>query len=611
VLPLRNTDYTDYALLGLALAYVLSNVVNVVHAWWRLKHSKLVMPHVTGRQLLRAGLASIVGATWAYIAFAELPHPMPGGQVARLAIAGVLGLLPVVVLEILPPLLRHRAAGKERRAEAKKVKQAEAEEARAAARVVTRHVRPIHPAFVAVVVVAAATGGTLTALAFVQGWGMIATVAPAGLLVGAGLFSLAMGRFEMFVLALLVTRTSLDALKFGGENAVLDPAALLGMLFLGAGVIWLLAQWREEERLRFSPLSWAVVGFAGAALLGTIVAPAYGPAFVEWTRLASVCVMFLVVERAAVRGIFRSQIVAVVMLASVLPLAVAAYQIKSGADLFDAGGFGRATGTFTHSNPMAAFMALVVVMAFAHVVHSDNRRVQVWCGVAMAAASVGLFVTYTRAAWLAAILGILVVAGAKGRRWVGAAAAVLLIVLLTVPGATSRFSDLSDETTSRGEPSNSLSWRVEYWAEALDLAHASPVTGIGLKQVATQSEEGKQPHNDFLRAYVEMGVVGLAAYLWMIWQFINTGRRAARVTRDGPARDRAFAIGFGGCAAGYVLMCLVANLMSQVVVGVYFVAFAGGAAAIVTARNGWRDEKSDDEDQDEDEEVGAECASST
>ncbi len=311
--------------------------------------------------------------------------------------------------------------------------------------------------------------------------------------------------------------------------------------------------------------------------------------------------MLLVVERAATRAVFRSQIVVCVFIATIIPLGVAAYQIQSGAGLFDAGGFGRATGTFTHSNPMAAFMTLVVVMAFAHIVYSDDLRVRAWSGIAMAAASGGLIVTYTRSGWLAAILGVLVIAGTKGRRYVGYAAAAVLIVLITVPGVSSRFSDLSEESTSRGEPSNSLTWRAEYWAESLDLAHASPITGIGLKQVAAQSEEGKQPHNDFLRAYVEMGFVGLGAYSWMIWQFLNTARRGVRVTRHGTARDRAFAIGFAGCAAAYVLMCFVANLMSQVVVGLYFAAFAGAAAAIVSAHRGWRDPSTDEEsDTDED-----------
>ena len=497
VFPVRNSDSAEeYALLGLGAAYVLANVVNVVHAWWRLSHSMMILPRMTRRQLVRVVVASVVGATWAYVAVVELPRPMPGGSLVRLVVAGVVGLLPVLVLEALPPLRRRlavRAAAKaERAAEAAKAaKDARAELARAQAarprpRGLATQVRTPHPVLVFLVVGATAVGGTLTALAFVQGWGRIAVVAPAGLLVGAGLFSLAMARFEMFVLALLVSRTSLDALKFGNGGNALDPAALLGMLFLGAGVVWLVAHWLEEGRVRLSPLSRAALAFAGAGLLGVLVAPSVWPALVEWTRLASVVVMLLVVERAAFRSAFRTQVVAAVFVATVIPLGVAAYQLQSGAGLFDAGGFGRATGTFTHSNPMAAFMTLVVVMAFAHVVHTDSPQTRFLAGVAMTAASLGLYVTYTRAAWLAAILGIVIVAGVKGRRYVFGAVAVLLIVLLTVPGMLSRFSDLSEEDTARGEPANSLSWRAEYWAETFSLSHESPITGIGLKQVVAQ-----------------------------------------------------------------------------------------------------------------------------
>ena len=161
-------------------------------------------------------------------------------------------------------------------------------------------------------------------------------------------------------------------------------------------------------------------------------------------------------------------------------------------------------------------MALVVVMAFAHVVHSDDHAGSArWSGVAMTAASVGLYVTYTRAAWLAAILGV-----ARRRRRQGPPVRRLSRAVAVLDRAAHRARasppgspTSSEESTARGEPSNSLTWRAEYWAEALDLAHESPITGIGLKQVAAQSEEGKQPHNDFLRAYVEMGVVGLRRLL--------------------------------------------------------------------------------------------------
>ena len=113
VLPFINSDSAEeYALLGLGAAYVLSNVVNVVHAWWRLRHSNLPMPRISGRHVLRATAASVVGASWAWVVMAEMPHHLPGGAPIRLLIAGTAGMIPVLLLEGLPPLLRRRAARK-------------------------------------------------------------------------------------------------------------------------------------------------------------------------------------------------------------------------------------------------------------------------------------------------------------------------------------------------------------------------------------------------------------------------------------------------------------------------------------------------------------------
>lgn len=581
VLPVLDTGL---ALPALAATYVLSNVVNVLHARRSLGRSGLAVPGIRPRHVLQSLLAAATGGAvaWAVLRFLpDLRIAAGYDEMARVALAGLAALVPVLV----PGAVARRRRGRARR-------RADG----APEPVVTRepdgrhvHVRTegvdlrLHPVLTTAVGVATGIGATLTTIALVEGWGRMVVVAPAGLLLGAGLVSLALARFEMFVLALLVSRASLDALKFG-SSSVLDPAALVGMLFLGAGVVWLLAQWREAGRIELGPLGRAAVAFAGAAAIGGIVAPAYWPALVEWTRVASVCVMLLVVERAARKRLYRRQVVAAAAAAAAVPLVVAAWQAWSGAGLFDAGGFGRVRGTFTHSNPLAAFLALLVVMAFAYAVHLRAPRGRAWAWAVLGVCSLGLFATYTRAAWLAALVGILVVAGSLGRRALAVAAAVLVAVVLTVPGVSLRFSDLAEDSTARGEPGNSLTWRTEYWGDALDLAATSPITGIGLKQVAAQTLEGKQPHNDFLRAYVELGLLGLAAYLWLTWQILATGVRSMRATRAGPPEDRALAVGYTGAAAGYVLMSLVANLMSQVVVGFYFAAFAGAAAALLRHR---------------------------
>jgi O-antigen ligase len=604
VLPLLGTGY---ALVGVAAAYVFSNVVNVVHAWWRLRRSDLPVPHIQLRVLLRSLLASVVGGAVAFLVWTRVPEGLPGGAPARLAAAGLAAVLLIVAIErprrARPARTAHPAhsARSAHSAHSARIVEAPADESTPAstqaptpastpvpAQASTPVVAPAPPRrrdsalterFSRILGVGLLAGAAvaLTALAFLREWGTIALVAPIGLFVGLGLVALAMMRFEMFLLALLVTRTSLDAV---GSGSAVDPASMLGILFLGAAIVWLLAQWRETGRLELSPLGWAAVIFAGAGLLGVLVAPTFWPALVEWTRLASVCVMMLVVERAAARARFRRQVVAAVVVAAVVPLLVAAWQMWSGAGTFDAGGFSRARGTFTHSNPLAAFLALLVIMTFAQMVHLRSTRPRMYAGAICVVAGIGLFATYTRAAWLAAVLGIAVIAASRGRRWLGGVVVILLVLLVTVPGVASRFSDLTKESTSRGEPSNSLTWRAEYWGEALGLQD-SPVTGIGLKQVAAQSEEGKQPHNDFLRAYVEMGLIGLAAYLWLMWQVLATGVRAMRATRDGPPENRALAVGAAAVASGYVLMSLVANLMSQVVVGLYFAAFVAVGAALV------------------------------
>jgi O-antigen ligase len=439
------------------------------------------------------------------------------------------------------------------------------------------------PAFLLAILVSAAVA--LSAFSFATDGSRLWTLAPLGVLAGCSLLALAFARFDVFVLAVLVTRTSLDAFKLGSSASIPDPAALMGILLIGVSVIWLATETRAPDARPFSKLSWAAMSFVGIAFLGVLTSPTPVDSFIEWSRLASMLLMFLVVERLAARPARRGRIVAAIGGAAVVPLVMAGYQLATNTNLFAAGGFERIRGTFTHSNPLAAFLALLVVVAFAVLTVDRDRHHRALAATTLALALPGLYLTYTRAAWMAAAVGLTVVCVMLGRRAVlGLAAAATLVVLL-VPGVSARFADLGETETARGQAANSLTWRVDYWTESIDLAAEAPVTGIGLKQIAAQAEEAKQPHNDFVRSYVELGVAGSVAYVYLVWQYVVTARRAATSSRRlRPSLDKAVLVGFAGAATGYVLMGLVMNLMTQVVVGMYFYAIAGLAVAILGDR---------------------------
>ena len=190
------------------------NVVNVVHARWRLRDSGLPVPRVERRVLARSIAASLAGGAVAALVWAEAPEGLPGGQPARLAAAGLLALLAVIALE-----RPRRALGPRTVDTAVPARRREPGTAERFSRILA-------------VGLCAGVAVGLTTLGFLREWGSIAMVAPIGLFVGIGLVALAIMRFEMFLLALLVTRTSLDAV---GSGSAVEPAAMLGILFLGAG----------------------------------------------------------------------------------------------------------------------------------------------------------------------------------------------------------------------------------------------------------------------------------------------------------------------------------------------------------------------------------------
>lgn len=444
--------------------------------------------------------------------------------------------------------------------------------------------------------------GVAAALAAASGLGSGGSSSKSGfvlpIVIGVGLVFgvIALTRFTVYVMAMLIMRSSLDLAKLSGHTAgsstvnaqsrALDPSSILAVLFLVAGIIWLTAQYRHHGRLPGTNMRRALAFFLVACALSVAASKNATASALECLRISAIVVMFAVAEQMMDDPKKMRQILAATMTSAVFPVLYTTYgYLKLHPRTETKGGLGRIVGTFNQSNDFGRYLMLIIIMGAALYPYLERK----WrrpLAVSMVLMSAYLFETYTRSALVATAIGLLVVGLLQSKRLVLGLGVVGVVGLMLLPSVTSRFSDLTQfqakqaaisGTTASG---NSLSWRLQYWTTVLPLANSNPVTGIGLSVTHTITDQAKQPHNDFVRAYVETGILGLVAYLSLIVATINLGRRAVRHAPKGTL-DYGVAAGFLGCAVAFVLCSAVANVISNVVNLWYFVAFAGAAASVV------------------------------
>ncbi|GAA1295688.1 hypothetical protein Psi02_11500 [Planotetraspora silvatica] len=433
-------------------------------------------------------------------------------------------------------------------------------------------------------------------ISFASGASRTAVVLPIALAMAFALVVVAITRFTLFLIIVLAIRASLDATKLaaigdtvddGGArsaSSLFDPSSMLGALFIGAGLVWLIVQGRRPAAARPHPaLPVAVAAFFGASLLSLLGSRAPAVSAGEVLRIGAFIIMILVVERLVSDDRGRTVPILVAVFASaVIPILVTLYQVVTGNGLVDLDGLLRPVGTFWHPNSLGDFCYTLLVMGVALLWHVHGRA-KIALFLLVAGLGAALLATGSRGAWISALVGVVVVGLLQDRRVIYALGVVIAGVLVAVPSVLNRFSDLSQSYTAGGREANSLVWRIDHWGEALGLLPGNPVTGTGLG--TTRLLLYKEMHNDYVRALVESGVVGLLAYVGLLAALFLSARRAVRATRPrlgAPAvnLDRGIAVGAVACVAALAVSSLTDNTMTAVAVMWYQAVFAGLALRI-------------------------------
>jgi len=412
--------------------------------------------------------------------------------------------------------------------------------------------------------------------------------------VAVALGVLALTRFSVFVMVMLTIRASLDLARLSGKAAGnvatnsaavkgLDPTSLFAVLFLLAAVMWLAAQYRRQNGLPGSRLRLALVVFFLTGLVSVFGASNHQASALEALRILAVVVMFVVLEQMMVDRPTMNRLLAAIFASAAFPVAFTLLGVLTGTARSEAkGGFTRLTGTFAQANDFGRYLMVIIIFGVA-VYPYVAPRLRRWLAVLLAGCVVCMMLTLTITAMIGTVVGLVIVGLVQSKRLLGGVVLACLCALLFVPQLLNRVTGATDISTIQsvgGNSNSSLGWRLSYWTDVLPLANANPVTGIGLNMTQYETDAAKQPHNDFLRAYVETGLLGFGAYVALIIAMLGLGRRAVQTSYAGTL-DRGVAAGFWGVATAFALVSVAANVISNVALLWYVFAFGAAAAAVV------------------------------
>ena len=206
-------------------------------------------------------------------------------------------------------------------------------------------------------------------------------------------------------------------------------------------------------------------------------------------------------------------------------------------------GLARPTASFNGTNLLGIFLAMLTPFVAALALFYYHGRSRLWIAAAVFLGITGVFLTLSRSAGLGVWLAILFFGIMKRKKLL---IAVLLSLLLIYPFIM---------------PKNIRDWahkikynpvvflfnydRLSMYRNALNMIKTHPVVGVGVNTFSNnyakyrlpETEEGRTAdttyaHNIYLHMAGEIGLLGLAAFIWFLYALFKQGIEAYRNSKD-------------------------------------------------------------------------------
>ena len=320
---------------------------------------------------------------------------------------------------------------------------------------------------------------------------------------GAQRFGRMLGRAQWATLSGCTFVLPLAVLWNASDSYVLPKLLIVRTLALLLAALWLARGVLERQLLvRRTPLDIPLLAFVVSAGISTVFAVnrnlsligAYDRYEGLLTIVGYAAVFWLTVQTlqgpdsawALLRVLLVSGYVAAVFAIGQALLA-SAHGVGAGESAFTFSGLARAQGTMGNPNLLATFLAMLLPLVLHEVIRAASSWMRlVWINVLLVV-SLALLLSFGRAAWVGAAVGLAIVGFAKLRPWrkprllVGSVTAVALAgVMLAVParGGLEVGQSILARAGSMADPAaGSNATRLHVWQDSVRLIASRPLIG--------------------------------------------------------------------------------------------------------------------------------------
>ncbi len=273
-----------------------------------------------------------------------------------------------------------------------------------------------------------------------------------------------------------------------------------------------------------------------------------------------------------------------IFLSSILPILFGFYQFAGGIGLQDENvSIPRIFGTFSHPNVYSLFLFATIALATLYaIIYAKTREAKLLIASYLVLLVTTLILTYARIAWIAlfVFLGLLALWRAR----------FLLAPLILFPLILIAFSATVQDRVLEAinpTPDSSITWRQNLWHDMRLKTRLEDRqwlgSGMDTFRVSSEALRGTRfgsndPHNDFVKFYVEGGYLGILVLLATLGCFIGLIVRIYRETPSHSLRTLATLTGF--VIATLLLASLSDNVWKNTPVQWLLWALLGGLLAI-------------------------------